>query len=69
MVLATLSQQADGSLLLTDISADGNSQEADSNDNGDDNGDNGDDNGDDHGDDDGGGNGSNTAPAPPPVHS
>lgn len=38
-VLVTFSQQADGSLLLTDISGDGNSQEADNNDNGDDNGD------------------------------
>jgi hypothetical protein len=59
-VLATFSQQPDGSLLLTDISANGNAQEADTNDdangdtqngdtqNGDggDNGDNGDDGGD-----------------------
>ena len=56
-VLATFSQQADGSLLLTDLSADGNAQEADS-DNNDDNGDNSDDdgnNGDSHGDGNGGG--------------
>ncbi|MCW2963544.1 MAG: hypothetical protein JWO17_796 [Actinomycetia bacterium] len=45
-VLATFSQQADGSLLLTDISGDGNAQEADNNDNNDNNdGDNSDDNG------------------------
>jgi Cu/Ag efflux protein CusF len=50
-VLVTFSQQPDGSLLVTDISADGNAQEADDN-QGDDNG--GDDNGgDDHGDDGG----------------
>ena len=74
-VLVTFSQQADGSLLLTDISADGNAQEADNNDNNNgDNGDNGDDNGggDNHGGgDDGNGNGNtNTAPpvAAPPVH-
>jgi hypothetical protein len=62
-VLATFSQQADGSLLLTDISADGNTQEADDNDDGDDNGGNGDD----HGDDDGG-SGNPAPPAAPPVH-
>jgi hypothetical protein len=45
-VLVTFSQQPDGSLVLTDISADGNAQEADDN-----QGDNGDD---DHGDDHGG---------------
>jgi hypothetical protein len=46
-VLVTFSQQADGSLLLTDISGDGNTQEADTNDeNGDNNGGNSDDNGD-----------------------
>jgi len=75
-VLVTFSQQADGSLLLTDISADGNAQEADNNNNN--NGDNGDDGGDNHsggdnhgGGDDGNGNGNtNTAPpvAAPPVH-
>jgi hypothetical protein len=62
-VLATFSQQADGSLLLTDISADGNTQEADNNDGGDDNGGGGDD----QGDDDGGG-GHAVPPAAPPVH-
>ena len=45
-VLVTFSQQSDGSLVLTDISADGNAKEAD-----DDQGDEGDD-GDDNGDDD-----------------
>jgi hypothetical protein len=66
-VLVTFSQQADGSLLLTDISGDGNAQEADSND---DNGsNNGDDNGDDDNGDDDGGSGSSAPPAPaPPVH-
>jgi hypothetical protein len=50
-VLVTFSQQPDGSLVVTDISGDGNAQEADDN-QGDDNG--GDDNGgDDHGDDGG----------------
>lgn len=49
-VLVTFSQQPDGTLLVTDISGDGNAQEADdNNDNSDDNGDNGDDDGD-HGD-------------------
>jgi hypothetical protein len=62
-VLVTFSQQADGSLLLTDLSADGNAQEAD-NDDGDDNGGDG---GDDHGDDDGG-SGNPAPPAAPPVH-
>lgn len=47
-VLATFSQQTDGSLLLTDISGDGNAQEADTNDSGDNN--TGDDGGDDNGD-------------------
>jgi hypothetical protein len=70
--LVTFSQQADGSLLLTDISADGNAQQADNNNggssgNGDDNG-----GGDNHsGGDDGNGSGNtNTAPpaAAPPVH-
>jgi hypothetical protein len=68
-VLVTFSQQADGSLLLTDISGDGNAQEADSND---DNGNNsgGDGNsGDDNGGDDDGGSGNSAAPAAaPPVH-
>jgi hypothetical protein len=46
-VLVTFSQQSDGSLVVTDISADGNAQQAD-----DDQGDDADDdNGDDHGDD------------------
>lgn len=47
-VLVTFTQQPDGSLLLTDISANGNAQEADNNDQGGDdngNGDNGDDDG------------------------
>lgn len=47
-VLVTFSQQADGSLLLTDISGDANPQEADTNDDGDNN--TGDDGGDDNGD-------------------
>jgi hypothetical protein len=65
-VLITFSQQADGSLLLTDISGDGNAQEADSNDdNGNNNGDNGDD---DNGDDDGGSGNSAPPVATPPVH-
>jgi hypothetical protein len=65
-VLITFSQQADGSLLLTDISGDGNAQEADSND---DNGNNnGDDGGDDNGDDDGGSGNSAPPAATPPVH-
>jgi hypothetical protein len=65
-VLVTFSQQADGSLLLTDISGDGNAQEADSND---DNGNNnGDDGGDDNGDDDGGSGNSAPPAATPPVH-
>ena len=49
-VLVTFSQQADGSLLLTDISGDGNAQEADNNDNSDDNGDDNGGDGGDHGD-------------------
>jgi hypothetical protein len=49
-VLVTFSQQADGSLLLTDISGDGNAQEADNNDNSDDNGDDNSGDGGDHGD-------------------
>jgi hypothetical protein len=49
-VLATFSQQADGSLLLTDLSGDGNAQEADG-----DNNDNSDDNGDGNGGGGGGG--------------
>jgi Cu/Ag efflux protein CusF len=64
-VLATFSQQADGSLLLTDISGDGNAQEADNNDNNDD-GDNSDDNGgngDNHGDNGGSGNSTHSAAA------
>jgi hypothetical protein len=65
-VLVTFSQQADGSLVLTDISGDENAQEADTNDNNsgdDDSG--GDDNGGDGGDD----GGSSAAPAAaPPVH-
>jgi hypothetical protein len=77
-VLVTFSQQADGSLLLTDISADGNAQQANNNDNNGGNGDNGDDGGgggDNHGGDDANGNATgngntNTAPpaAAPPVH-
>jgi hypothetical protein len=63
-VLVTFSQQADGSLLLTDISGDGNAQEADSND--DNSGD--DDGGDDNGDDDGGSGNSAPPAAAPPVH-
>ncbi|HEX4679917.1 MAG TPA: DUF5666 domain-containing protein [Gaiellaceae bacterium] len=67
-VLVTFSQQADGSLLLSDISANGNSQEADNNDSNDD--DNGDDDGgnDDHQGDNGGS--GNPAPhaAASPVH-
>jgi hypothetical protein len=49
-VLVTFSQQADGSLLLTDISGDGTAQEADNNDNSDDNGDDNGGDGGDHGD-------------------
>jgi hypothetical protein len=67
--LVTFSQQADGSLLLTDISADGNAQEADNNDNSDGNGDdNG--GGDNHGGgEDGNGNTNTATPAvAPPVH-
>jgi hypothetical protein len=76
-VLVTFSQQADGSLLLTAISADGNAQEANNNNDGNNNN-NGDDDGGDHhggGDNHGGdggddGNTNNTAPpaAAPPVH-
>ena len=67
-VLVTFSQQADGSLLLTDISGDGNAQEADNNDENGDNSDNGDDNGDSG--DGGGGNtgGSSGATAGAGVH-
>lgn len=68
-VLVTFSQQADGSLLLTDISANGNAQEADEQhgDNGDDDHDDGDNGDDDHGDDHGG-SGNPAPPAVPPVH-
>ncbi|HEV7639679.1 MAG TPA: hypothetical protein VGO39_02280 [Gaiellaceae bacterium] len=62
-VLATFAQQTDGSLLLTDISADGNAQEADNNDNGD----NGDDNGG-NGDDEGGSGNSPSPAAGAAVH-
>jgi len=61
-VLVTFSQQADGSLLLTDISGDGNAQEADNN-NDDDNGDNSDDNGDNGDSGDSGGSAGTTAGA------
>lgn len=71
-VLATFSQGADGSLTLTDISADGNAQEADNNgDNSDNNDDGNNSGGDDQGDNNSGDNhGGNTAPpaAAPPVH-
>jgi hypothetical protein len=55
-VLVTFAQQADGSLLLTDISGDGNAQQANNNDDNGDNSDNGDDNGDNGDNGDGGGN-------------
>jgi hypothetical protein len=58
-VLATFSQQADGSLLLTDLSGDGNAQEADG-DNSDNNGDNSDG---DNGDGNGGGGGGDSVHA------
>ena len=67
-VLATFSQGADGSLTLTDLSADGNAQEADDN-NGDNNNDNNNDNeGGDHGDDGGQVNGSTGGSTGAGVH-
>ncbi len=63
-VLVTFSQQADGSLLLTDISGDGNAQEADNND---DNGDDNSDGGHGGGDHNGGGDDGNSTPTPNPA--
>jgi hypothetical protein len=64
-VLVTFSQQTDGSLLLTDISANGNAEEADHEDGDDGDHDDGDDD-DDHDDGDHGGSGKSIPP--PAVH-
>ena len=66
-VLAKFTQGADGTLTLTDLSANGDVQEADSNDNNDDNGDDNHDGGDDNGDS-GNSNGNAGATAGAGVH-